>query len=96
MYVVMGVHHPKPGMEKALLEVQERFGKAQQGHRGLISAFIWKDEKSEVIIGITLWDTKVDYDAARPDMDKALGGADFRTLDSSMEIYRGSPVIWSG
>ena len=95
MYVVMGVHHPRPGMEKALLEVQERFGKAQQGHQGLISAFIWKDEKSEVIIGITLWDTKADYDAARPDMDKALGGADFRTLDSSMEIYRGSPVIWS-
>ena len=95
MYVVMGVHHPKSGMENALLEVQERFGKAQQGHRGLISAFVWKDEKSEVIIGITLWDTKADYDAARPDMDKALGGADFRTLDSSMEIYRGSPVIWS-
>ena len=95
MYVVMGVHHPKPGMEKALLEIQDKFGKAQQGHRGLISAFIWKDEKSEVIIGITLWDTREDYDAARPDMDKALGGADFRTLDSSMEIYRGSPIIWS-
>ena len=47
MYVVMGVHHPKPGMENALLEVQERFGKAQQGHRGLISALIWKAEKSE-------------------------------------------------
>ena len=93
--MAMGVNHPKPGMEKALLEVQDRFGKAQQGHRGLISAFIWKDEKSEVIIGITLWDTKADHDAARPDMDKALGGADFRTLDSSMEIYRGSPVIWS-
>jgi len=95
MYMVMGVHHPKPGMENSLLEVQERFGKAQQGNKGLISAFIWKDEKSEVIIGITLWDTKADYDAARPDMDKALSGADFRTLDSSMEIYRGSPVIWS-
>ena len=95
MYVVMGVHHPKPGMEKALLDVQERFGKAQQGHRGLISAFIWKDDTTNVIIGITLWDTKADYDTARPDMDKALGSADFRTLDSSMEIYRGSPVIWS-
>ena len=96
MYEVTGVHHPKPGMEKALLEVQEKFGRAQQGHRGLISAFIWKDEKSEVIIGITLWDTKADYDDARPDMDKALVGSDFRTLDSSMEIYRGSPVVWSG
>ena len=44
MYVIMGVHHPKPGMEKALLEVQEKFGVAQRGHRGLISAFIWKDD----------------------------------------------------
>jgi len=48
-----------------------------------------------VLIGITLWDTKADYDAARPDMDKALEGADFRTVDSSMEIYRGSPVLWT-
>ena len=95
MYVIMGVHHPKPGMEKALLEVQERFGIAQRGHRGLISAFIWKDDKTDVIIGITLWDTKEDYDAARPDMDKALEGADLRSLDSSMEIYRGSPAIWT-
>lgn len=91
----MGVHHVKPGMEKSLLEVQERFGKAQQGHRGLISAFIWKDDKTGVLIGLTLWDTKEDYDEARPDMDKAVEGADFRTFDSSIEIYRGSPVAWT-
>lgn len=91
----MGVHHPKPGMEKALLDVQEKFGKAQQGRRGLISAFIWKDDTTSVLIGITLWDTKADYDDARSDMDNALAGSDFRTLDSSMEIYRGSPVLWT-
>ena len=95
MYVVMGVHHPKPGMEKALLEVQERFGVAQRGHAGLISAFIWKDDQSEVLIGITLWDRKEDYDAARPDLDKALAGSDIRTLDASIGIYRGSPVAWT-
>jgi hypothetical protein len=95
MYIIMGVHHPKPGMEKSLLEVQEKFGIAQRGHRGLISAFIWKDDKTDVIIGLALWDTKEDYDAARPDMDKALEGTDFRSLDSSMEIYRGSPAVWT-
>ena len=95
MYVVMGIHHPKPGMEKPLLEVQEKFGVAQRGHSGLISAFIWKDDQTDVIIGITLWDTKEDYNAARPDLDKALQGADFRTFDSSIEIYRGSPVLWT-
>jgi hypothetical protein len=82
-------------MEESLLDVQEKFGRAQRGHRGLISAFVWKDDASNVIIGITLWDTKADYDEARPDMDKALGGADFRSVDSSMEIYRGSPVLWA-
>src|ERR1700756_1145281 len=95
MYLIMGVHHPKPGMEKSLLDVQEKFGRAQRGHRGLVSAFVWKDDASDVLIGITLWDTKADYDAARPDMDKALEGADFRTVDASMEIYRGSPVVWA-
>jgi hypothetical protein len=54
MYVVMGVHHPKAGMEKALLEVQKKFGVARRGHRGLVSAFIWKDDQTDVIIGITL------------------------------------------
>ena len=91
----MGVHHPKPGMEKSLLEVQEKFGIAQRGNRGLISAFIWKDDQTSVIVGITLWDTKEDYNAARPDMDKAIQGVDFGTLDSSMEIYRGSPAVWT-
>jgi hypothetical protein len=95
MYLIMGVHHPKPGMEQALLDVQEKFGRAQRGHRGLISGFVWKDDATNVIIGITLWDTKADYDAARPEIDKALAGADSRSVDSSMEIYRGSPVLWS-
>jgi hypothetical protein len=95
MYLIMGVHHPIPGKEQSLLDVQEKFGRAQRGHKGLISGFVWKDDATNVIIGIALWDTKGDYDAARPDMDKALGGADFRSVDSSMEIYRGSPVLWS-
>jgi hypothetical protein len=94
MYVIMGVHHPKPGMEKSLLDVQEKFGIAERGHPGVISSFILKDDNSGVIIGITIWDTKEDYDAARPDIDKAIQGVDFRSVDASMEIYRGSPVVW--
>jgi hypothetical protein len=95
VYVITGVHHAKPGMEKALLETLEKFGDAERGHSGLITAFVWKDDGTGVLLGVTLWDTKDDYDAARPDMDKALEGTDWRTLDSSIEIYRGSPVAWS-
>jgi heme-degrading monooxygenase HmoA len=94
MFVIMGVHHPKPGMESALLETLEKFGNAERGHRGLITSFVWKDETSGVLLGTTIWDTKEDYDAARPDMNKAMAGADWRTLDASMEIYRGPPIVW--
>jgi Antibiotic biosynthesis monooxygenase len=91
----MGIHRPKPGMENALLETLQKFGDAERGHPGLIAAFVWKDEAAGVLIGTTLWDTKSDYDAARPAMDKALEGVDWRSLDSSLEIFRGAPVVWS-
>jgi hypothetical protein len=95
LYVIMGIHHPKSGMEKALLETLVKFGNAERGHKGLITAFAWKDDNSSVISGLTFWDTKEDYDAARPDMDNALKGVDWRTVDESIEIYRGSPVAWT-
>jgi hypothetical protein len=95
VYIITGVHHPKPGTEKSLLETLERFGSAERGHRGLITAFVWKDGTTGVLLGMTLCDTREDHDAARPEMDKALAGADWRTLDSSVEIYRGSAVAWS-
>jgi hypothetical protein len=95
MYVIMGIHHPKPGMERALQQTLEKFGNAERGHKGLITAFVWKDDNTSVLSGLTFWDTKEDYDAARPDMDNALKGVDWRTLDESIEIYRGSPVAWT-
>ncbi|MDA4121946.1 MAG: hypothetical protein OK456_02050 [Thaumarchaeota archaeon] len=95
MYVTIGIHHPKPGMEQALLETMEKFGDAQRGHRGLITVFAWKDDKTGALIGTALWDTKEDYEAARPDMNKALEGVDFEPLDFSVEAYRGSPVVWT-
>jgi hypothetical protein len=95
MYVVLGIHHPKPGMESALLETLEKFGSAERGHQGLLASFVWKDDTAGVLIGTTLWDTKSDYDAARPAMDKALEGVDRRSVDASIEIYRGAPIAWS-
>jgi hypothetical protein len=94
MYVSIGIHHPKRGKEQAVLETMERFGRAQQGKKGLITVFAWKDEATGSLIGTAFWDTKADFEAARPEMLKALEGIDFEELDSSIEAYRGSPVIW--
>jgi hypothetical protein len=94
MYVSIGIHHPKPGKEKALLETMVKFGDAQKGHKGLITVFAWKDDKSGALIGTAIWDSKGDFEAARPDMSKAIEGVDFEALDISAEAYRGSPVAW--
>jgi hypothetical protein len=95
MYVTIGVHHPKPGKEAALLESMKKFGDAQRGHKGLLFVFAWKDEESGSLIGTAFWDTKEDWQAARPDMAKALEGVDFEELDYSSEVYKGSPVLWT-
>ena len=95
MYVSVGIHHPKPGMEQAILQTMERFGKAQRGKKGLIIVFAWKDDKTGALVGTALWDTKADFESARPDMEKALEGVDFAPLEYSVEAYRGSPVIWT-
>ena len=95
MYVSVGIHHPKPGMEQAILETMARFGEAQRGKRGLITVFAWKDDKTGALIGTALWDSRADFEAARLDMEKALEGVDFEPLEYSVEAYRGSPVIWA-
>ena len=82
-------------MERAILDTMARFGKAQRGKKGLITVFAWKDDKTGALIGTALWDTKADFEAARPDMEKALEGVDFAPLEHSVEVYRGSPVIWT-
>ena len=95
MYVAIGIHHPKLGKEQAILETMMKFGEAQRGKKGLITVFAWKDDKTGALIGTALWDSKADYESARPDMQKALEGVDFEPLEFSAEVYRGSPVIWA-
>ena len=90
----MGIHHPRPGKEQAIIETMVKFGKAQRGKKGLITVFAWKDEDTGALIGTALWDTKADYEAARADMDKALEGVDFEPLEYSADVYRGFAILW--
>ena len=95
MYVTIGIHHPKPGKEQEVLDSMVRFGNAQKMHKGLITTFAWKDDKTGALIGTAIWDSKSDHDAARPEFVKVLEGIDFEQLDESIEAYRGSPVGWA-
>lgn len=94
MFVTIGIHHPKPGKEQAILDTMMRFGNAHRGHKGLVTVFAWKDDATGALIGTAIWDSKSDCEAARPDLAKALEGVDFEPLEYSAEAYHGSPVLW--
>ena len=65
MYVIMGGPSSEARHGEGPPRGAGEIRKAHQGHRGLISAFIWNDDQTGAIIGIALWDTKADYEAAR-------------------------------
>ncbi|MFX0012372.1 MAG: hypothetical protein ACFE9R_18815 [Candidatus Hermodarchaeota archaeon] len=68
----MSIHYPKPGKETLLIESMHRFGKAMEGKNGLILAHTTKDEDSDRLIGLAIWNSKEDWLAARPAMIEAV------------------------
>ena len=68
----MSIHSPKPDKENLLIESMHRFGKAMEGKKGLIMAHTTKDEDSNRLIGLAIWETKKDWLAARQAMIEAV------------------------
>jgi hypothetical protein len=64
----MSIHYPKLEKEKLLIESMHKFGKAMEGKKGLIMAHTTKDEDSERLVGLAIWDSKENWLAARPAM----------------------------
>ena len=95
MYVIVGIHRPKPGLERNVLEALGRFGKAMQGRKGLITFVVSKDDATGALLGTALWDSKSDYEAALPEMSKEVEGIDFEPLELSSEVYRGLSIRWT-
>jgi hypothetical protein len=73
MLVAIGIHHPKGKKEESVLrDAMHRFGEAQKKHVGLIMVHLLKDEKSGVLIGLALWDTKEHFMQAQEGMARRL------------------------
>ncbi|TKJ25030.1 MAG: hypothetical protein CEE42_08870 [Promethearchaeota archaeon Loki_b31] len=49
-----------------------RFGKSMEGQKGLIMAHTTKDEDTNRLIGLAIWDSKENWLAARPTMIDAV------------------------
>ncbi|MFX0043565.1 MAG: hypothetical protein ACFE8L_11700 [Candidatus Hodarchaeota archaeon] len=68
----MSIHFPKEGKEKYLIESMHRFGNVMKGKKGLIMAYTTKDEDTNRLIGLAIWESKDDWLAARPAMVEAV------------------------
>ena len=68
----MSIHHPREGKEKFLIESMHRFGKAMEGKNGLIMAHTTKDEDTNRLVGLAIWESKEEWQAARPVMIEAV------------------------
>lgn len=68
----MSIHFPKEGKEKYLIDSMHRFGNSMKGKKGLIMAHTTKDEDTDRLIGLAIWESKDDWLAARPAMVEAV------------------------
>ncbi len=83
MFVHMSIHSVKEEYEEQLIASMHRFGAAMKDQAGHISAHTLKDESTGKLIGLAMWGSKEEWEAARPAMYAAVEGDDFDTWESA-------------
>lgn len=64
MFVQLSIHHPRPGVEPALIESMHRFGAALEGASGLLGVHTLQDEEAGVLVGLALWSSREAMEAS--------------------------------
>jgi hypothetical protein len=89
MFVHIGIHaRPKEGKEKQLIDSMHRFGAAMKTQPGLQQAHALLDSDSGALIGLAIWNSKKDWENARPAMLEAIKDDPFEEWeDEPPEVY---------
>jgi len=64
MFAHLSIHYPKPEYERDLIDSMHRFGAAVRGAPGLRHAFTLEDKRTGRLVGLTVWDSREQWDAA--------------------------------
>jgi hypothetical protein len=64
MFVHLAIHYPKPEYAGDLLASMHRVDKAAQGAAGLVQIGAWRDERSGRLVGLAMWESAEDFQAA--------------------------------
>jgi heme-degrading monooxygenase HmoA len=64
MFVHLAIHHPKPEHADDLLASMHRVDEAAQGAPGLIQIGAWRDQRSDRLVGLALWESAEAFQAS--------------------------------
>jgi heme-degrading monooxygenase HmoA len=64
MFVHLAVHHPVPEHTDDLLASMHRVDEAAHDAQGLIQIGAWRDQKSDRLVGLALWESQEAFQAS--------------------------------
>ena len=64
MFIHLAIHHPKPEHIDDLLASMNRVDEAAQGAPGLIQIGAWRDQDSDRLVGLALWESAEAFQAS--------------------------------
>jgi quinol monooxygenase YgiN len=64
MFVHLAIHHPKPEHAEELLASMHRVDKAAQGAPGLVQIGAWRDQRSDRVVGLAIWESAEAFEAS--------------------------------
>jgi hypothetical protein len=76
----LAIHRPKPEHERDLIDSMHRFGVAARS-QGALEAHTFKDDRSNALVGLAVWRSDEDLDAARPALAAAVEHDDFNAWE---------------
>jgi heme-degrading monooxygenase HmoA len=64
MFVHLAIHYPRPEYVEAVLASMHRVDKAAEGTPGLIRMGAWRDENSDRLVGLAMWESQEAFQAS--------------------------------
>ena len=80
MFVHLAIHKPRPGKAEAMLESMNRFGAAMDAGAGFVLHGALRDERSNRLVGLAVWESREAWEAAIGQAREAVANLDIDDL----------------
>jgi len=80
VFVHLAIHRPRPGKAEAMLESMNRFGEAMETGAGFVLHGALRDERSNRLVGLAVWESREAWEAAIGPAREAVADLDIDEL----------------